>query len=315
LAAVKGYHAACSLEVDGVVGPATWEKIDELDHKVATGNEELPAALVNMIVETAEQSSIASYSWRDRGKAPLGYTAGIALCFAFALYRLNAEDDAAWEMAKKDSNNPDKDVLSFYADKFRELGMDNSEDGENTLRHLFALMLGLGMRESSGRYPEGRDQSASNSSADTAEAAFAQTSWNIRSCNSTIPPLLEEFWDNPCGFRPEFSKGVTLKSSDLGNFGSGAGAQYQFLSKYAPAFHALVTGIGLRNLRQHWGPINRKEAELKAEADQMLQAVQLLVETGVEPTPEPEPGAATVHITVELVGDVRVFVNGIEVMS
>ena len=41
--------------------------------------------------------------------------------------------------------------------------------GAVTLRHLFALILGLGMRESSGRYCEGRDMSASNVSAETAE--------------------------------------------------------------------------------------------------------------------------------------------------
>ena len=43
--------------------------------------------------------------------------------------------------------------------------MRNDVSGTDTLRHLFVLMIGLGMRESSGRYCEGRDQSASNTSA------------------------------------------------------------------------------------------------------------------------------------------------------
>ena len=42
------------------------------------------------------------------------------------------------------------------------LGMDNSNDGADTLRHVFALLMGLGMRESSGVYVHGpgpiRDQ-------------------------------------------------------------------------------------------------------------------------------------------------------------
>jgi hypothetical protein len=38
-----------------------------------------------------------------------------------------------------------------------------------------------------------------------------------------------------------------------------------------------VTALGLRSLRQHWGPINRKEAELRPEADDMLWQVQELV--------------------------------------
>jgi hypothetical protein len=30
----------------------------------------------------------------------------------------------------------------------------------------------------------------------------------------------------------------------------------------------------MRYLRQHWGPLNRKEAELRKEADDMLMKVQ-----------------------------------------
>jgi len=155
--------------------------------------------------------------------------------------------------------------------------MDNSQDGIDTLRHLFVLMLGLGARESSGRYCEGRDMSATNTSADTAEASMYQTSWNIRSCSPAIPPLLREYWANPNGFLPTFQNGVDLDTNDLGNFGSGDGAKFQFLSKYCPAFHAFVTAIGLRYLRQHWGPINRSEVEIRQEADEMLLDVQHLL--------------------------------------
>lgn len=37
--------------------------------------------------------------------------------------------------------------------------------GVATLRHVFVLLFGLGMRESSGRYCEGRDRSVSNTTA------------------------------------------------------------------------------------------------------------------------------------------------------
>jgi hypothetical protein len=50
--------------------------------------------------------------------------------------------------------------------------MANDRDGPETLRPLFALMLGHGMRESSGRYCEGRDRSAENVASDTAEAGL-----------------------------------------------------------------------------------------------------------------------------------------------
>jgi len=56
--------------------------------------------------------------------------------------------------------------------------MDNSRGGVDVLRHLFVLLTGLGMRESSGHYGEGRDASATNTSAYTAEAGLFQVSYN-----------------------------------------------------------------------------------------------------------------------------------------
>jgi hypothetical protein len=218
-------------------------------------------------------------------------------------------------MARADTNNPDKDALSWYRSQFQALGMDNTRDGIDTLRHLFVLMLGLGPRESSGRYCEGRDMSASNVQADTAEAGMFQTSWNIRSSDDEITPMLNYFWNSPNGFLTTFQNGVKPDSNDLGNFGSGDGAKYQFLSKFAPAFHAFVTALGLRSLRQHWGPINREEVELRPEANEMLLEVQYLVETwepGSGPTP-PEPPIGTiptVTVTIDPPGSARVVIVG-----
>jgi hypothetical protein len=77
--------------------------------------------------------------------------------------------------------------------------MRNDVSGIDTLRHLFVLMIGLGMRESSGRYCEGRDQSASNTSADTAEAGLFQTSWNARACCTLTGTILRQ-WNMRRGF-------------------------------------------------------------------------------------------------------------------
>jgi uncharacterized protein (TIGR02594 family) len=312
--AVKGYQAACGLTADGIVGPDTWRALDQLDARKAAGTEGLSPELVAAITQCAEASAIARYSWKDRGKAPAGYIAGVACAFGLAVIGLGEDEPAVLAMAQAERGDPNTDALTWYRSKFQELGMSNATDGVDTLRHLFAMILGLGMRESSGRYCEGRDMSASNVSPDTAEAGLFQTSWNIRSCSAWIPPLLQDYWENPNGFLETFRKGVNPDSNDLPNYGNGAdGTRYQFLSKYAPSFHVFVTAIGMRYLRQHWGPINRNEVELRDDADAMLQQVQAIVESGAippEPEPEPEPEVATITVTVDPPGSARVVIVG-----
>lgn len=274
---VKGFQAAGGLGADGVVGPKTWAALDGLAAAKAAGNDILPQDQINEIIRIADSSAISNYSWRDRGKAPKGYTAGVALCFALAAQRLAEGGPTAGAMAQAERNS-DEDCLHWYRSAFRDLDMDNSESGIDTLRHLFVMILGLGMRESSGKYCEGRDMSADNCTAETAEAGAWQTSWNIRSCSSFIPPLLPRYLANPNGFLSAFQNGAKPDSNDLGNYGSGDdGTKYQFLSKFAPAFHCFVTAIGMRYLggeNGHWGPIRRGEVELRAEANDMLLEVQ-----------------------------------------
>jgi hypothetical protein len=173
--------------------------------------------------------------------------------------------------------NSDKDVLAWYGDEFDAQGMSNKTEIDR-LRHLFVLMIGLGPRESSGKYCEGRDLSASNVEAETAEAGMFQTSWNIKNANSAIGPLLQEFWDNPNGFLAQFKEGISPTANNLNSYGKGDGARYQFLSRFCPLFHVMVTAVGLRTLRQHWGPVNRKEVTIRKEADRLLKDVQDLVE-------------------------------------
>ena len=239
------------------------------------GTAPLPKLLVDQIYNLAQTSEIADYSWPGRGVPPPGYIPGMALAFAYAMSSGGAESD----VMSKAQCNPDKDALAWYEPEFRQLGMRNDLPGISTLRHLFVMMIGLGPRESSGIYCEGRDMSASNVQSDTAEAGTFQTSWNIRSADSTISPLLPQFWDNPNGFLPVFKERISPTADKLNSYGSGDGVRYQFLSRYCPLFHALVTGVGMRTLRQHWGPINRREVTLKREADEMLQGVQQLVES------------------------------------
>jgi uncharacterized protein (TIGR02594 family) len=308
--AVKGFQAGADLDADGVVGEQTWEALDELDARKKAGSEGLSKEEASAIADVARTSPLARYSWDDRGESPIGYVVGMALSYAVAVKRLDEGDTAFEDMAQADREDDDTDVFSWFSDELDDMEWDVSEDGVDSLRALYAIMIGLGMRESSGRYCEGRDMSASNVSSDTAEAGLCQTSWNIRSCASTIPPLLAEVRENPNGFLDAFREDVNPSGSELSGYGSPDGASYQFYSKYAPSFHVYVTAIGLRHLRQHWGPVNRNEVELIDEAYELLENVEGLIEGGiVPPGPEPEPGIPEVDVDVRAVGEVALTVN------
>lgn len=141
-----------------------------------------------------------------------------------------------------------------------------------------------------------------------------QTSWDIHGCSGEIQKLLD-VWspgNQPQCYRNIFAKEVSCSQSDWSSYGSGNGKKHQDMSKSCPPYHAEMTAVGLRKRRQHWGPINRYEVEIKTDADIMFQEVQDYVDTmdATEP-PVPVPGVAAVRIETE--GDVEVWVNGARV--
>lgn len=252
---------------------------DALSRRASAPSGSVPVGALDRIIQVAAQSEIARYRWRDRGVSPPGYIKGMALVYARVYCKLKAGDAAATEMAKTNTGNTDKDALAHYAQEFNAVGMANESAGVDTLRHLFVLLIGLGMRESSGRYCEGRDRSASNTTADTAEAGLFQTSYNARKGNHLLmPQLFRQYLANPSGFVEVFQKGISCSSSNLENFGDGDGREFQRLSKTSPAFAAEFAAVGLRNSRKHWGPINRKAVEIRLECDAMLLQVQKVVD-------------------------------------
>jgi N-acetyl-anhydromuramyl-L-alanine amidase AmpD len=234
--------------------------------------------LKDAVTQIAASSDIARYPWRDRGAAPAGYIKGMALVYARVYSKLKAGDAAALEMAKAKTADPSRDALTWYDDIFAAAGMSNDTAGVDTLRHLFVLLIGLGMRESSGKYCEGRDRSATNTTAETAEAGLFQTSFNARTASFLLPTLFAQYSANPSGFLDIFKEGVQCLAKDLENFGSGDGREFQRLSKECPAFAAEFAAVALRNIRTHWGPINRKKAEVRPECDAMLRQIEACVD-------------------------------------
>jgi hypothetical protein len=231
------------------------------------------------IKDIAANSDIAEYSWNDRGYPPDGYIPGMALAFATSYRRLTSGDSSGRDMAKANTGNPDKDALEWYKDVFRSRGMSISEAGPETLKSLYTLLLGLGMRESSGVHCEGRDMSVPpgyyGPESDTTEAGLFQTSYDARSGSPEFSKLFNECnsGQSPC-YYDTFSQGVSCSSSQWECYGSGDGYKFQELCKSCPVFAAETCAITLRNLRKHYGPINEKAAEVRTEAYQMFEEVQ-----------------------------------------
>lgn len=226
------------------------------------------------ILDVAQKSELAHFDWQDRGRAPIGYTTGMALGYATALRKLRMGDPAIVEMTLP-AGNADDDALAWYADEFAELGMDNSRAGVDTLRHLFVLLMGLGMRESSGKHCAGRDMSAENVEADTAEAGLFQMSWNMSSCSSLMQTLFDQYSSStPLCALGIFASDVSCSEEDWECYGDGPGFEYQQQAKHCPQFAVETAALGLRKRRQHWGPINRKEAELTSEADSLFLDIE-----------------------------------------
>jgi hypothetical protein len=276
-ATVREFQRGRGLVPDGIVGPRTWASLEAPTSAPAETGMEL-ALPVQEIVALTAASDLAQFRWKDRGVAPAGYIKGMALVYGRVYCKWKAGDPAAIDMAQAESGDAARDALTWYRDIFRALGMDNGSAGVDTLRHLFVLLIGLGMRESSGKHCTGRDTTAGNTTAETAEAGLFQASYNARSASPLMSALFSQYLANPSGFIEVFREGVRCSAGDHENFGSGDGKEFQRLCKECPAFAAEFAAVGLRHNRKHWGPIIRKQAEIRPECDQLLSQVQAAVD-------------------------------------
>ncbi len=281
--AVAKFQRQESLTADGIVGEQTWTALERVYHLPPYPPppiQPLPAATQQTIASMASTSKIAKYNWKNRGVAPRGYITGMAIAWSTVARKWTLGDTSAMEMAKANTHNADKDALSWYKAIFDQHGMANEADGIDTLRHLFVMQIGHGMRESSGKHCVGRDQSASNTDAMTCEAGLFSLSWNASSCSSEMQKLYDEYAHSGAVMicaASHFAEGVSCTAAEWQCYGSGAGRDYQRLAKACPQFAIESSAIALRKLRQHFGPINRKEVEIKNEADDLLLSVQNLV--------------------------------------
>ena len=204
------------------------------------------------------------------------YVRGVAIVFAASACQPDRDDVKIVSAARSDAQKTD--ALSWYEPQFAALTMSNERPGADTLRHSYALLLGLGVRESSGRYCVGRDRSANFTTADSAEAGLFQTSWGVHTSSSVLEPMFRRYSaDQQHCLLDVFKPGARCSNWDARTWGAGTGAEWQELTKACPAFATEYAAVVLRSSggsRGEFGPIRRKEAQLTQACDAMLAKVQ-----------------------------------------
>jgi hypothetical protein len=229
-------------------------------------------------IETiAATSSCYKYQWKDRGQMPKGYIKGVAKVFARAVCAPTRSDVVV--VSQANTGNDVKDAISWFNSNFAAVNMKNDTAGVDTLRHAYTLLLGLGMRESSGEHCVGRDASATNTSSESAEAGAWQTSYDSKGASAELPKLFEKYKADDSGcLLDTFKEGVTCSASDWKNWGTGEqGLLFQQMEKECPAFAAEYAAVMLRVLggnKGHYGPLRTKAAEIRPECDAMFHQVQ-----------------------------------------
>jgi hypothetical protein len=243
---------------------------------VAERKGEGPVAEIKAI---AAQSSVANFPWFGRGRAPAGYIKGMALVYARVYRKLKSGNAAALDMAKANTGDVEHDALAYYNDIFADAGMPNSESGADTLRHLFVLLIGLGMRVSSGRYCQGFDLSVNNIVPTAAEAGLFGSTYASMAASPLLIQLFISYLASPSGFVDVFGEGVRCSSANFeNNVGGGDIAKFQRLSKECPAFAVEYAAVGLRHIRHHWSAIDRRQTAIPLEGEVMLSQVQAYVD-------------------------------------
>lgn len=194
-------------------------------------------------------SSCSKYSWKDRGKAPSGYTLGVAETFVKSMC-------SGRPIMGQSAGEDGKDALAWYGKA-------------GSLVNTYTLLLGLGMRESSGNLDTGWDTSAKTHTESGAEAGLFQVSFNSTGTSPALNALYSEYRTGKSDCRLEAFKPGTI-SSHQSVIGNGDGSRFQAFTKACPAFATEYAATLIRVLKNHFGPLVRKEAEFRPECQEMF---------------------------------------------
>jgi len=232
------------------------------------------------IFKITDASACSKYRWKERGSTYKSYYRGMGLTYAKAYCAPDAIVSSA--RGTPESKFDTSDVLSWYNSNFNSIGLKNDLSGKDTQRNVWTLLFGLGMRESSGRYCTGRDMSADYSTANSAEAGLFQASYGSKRSSPELIALFEKYKKSKEGcFLDTFKVGFTCSESNLKNWGTGEGVEWQKLTKECPAFSAEWAAILVRKsggTKGEFGPLRTKRAELNKDCGLMLQQIDSLIE-------------------------------------
>lgn len=250
---------------------------------------------LSAIGEVADKSQCSKKSFKDRGTLPSGYYKSLVYAYAAAYCGRASRDDAkAVSVAKR--GDAVKDVLTWYAPEFENLGMSNNVAGKDTLRHTYAFLPGLAARESNGRFCAGRDASASFTKSESAEAGTYQTSYGASSSHKSARDMLgiyregrrhcyleeaKEGW--PKTGKYSYDSYCSPTGWNMKNWGEtvDTGYQWQKIIKSCPAFSHDYAAVIVRyngGSKGEFGPVRRKEVQLFKECDDMLASVEKIVD-------------------------------------
>ncbi len=230
------------------------------------------------IAQIAASSDCARHRWPGRGRAPVGYIKGVALTYAKSFCESRAGGTALGIMRRPLTRNGQDALVRYQADLAAH-GVNTDSEAER-LRAIYTLAIGLGMRESSGNTTEGRDLTARNPSAASAEAGLFQTSFDSFNLSPALSQLNDQYRVNTGACLLDTFKEGIPRDVTRPVFGSGPGADYQRFTRDCPAFATEYVMVMLRINRTHFGPINRHEAEYFQPCNDMLRQVEAVASCG-----------------------------------
>lgn len=217
-------------------------------------------------------SSCAKYAFGNRGPAPLGYLKGIVVSYARTLCLYNSPNTTYAGSIGEALGDDAHDALVHY-------GIGAASGGER-IKQTYTLLIGLGLRESSGQYGTGWDTSKLKGAhpiqptAINSETGAFQVSYDNDRKMPASSALYAEYQAHPdrCSL-DIFKEGAKAVVQDF--VGSGPGYDFQHFMRYCPALQVDYAAAGIRVNRGQWGPLNRKEAEYYKPCEQMLSQIEV----------------------------------------